>query len=152
MTDEAPKRKRGNPNWVKGCPPPNPAGTPNPAWVKGGPSPNPGGKTKGLRNRFSEAFVKALCEDFEGHGVETIERVRLEDPTNYVKVCVALMPKEVKVTSETDELTDDQLRERINQLRIALGPLLADAGVADAAGSAEEAARSEQAGAVQTLQ
>jgi hypothetical protein len=35
---------------------------------------------------LGEAFIAALAEDFEKHGVEVIERVRIEKPEAYIKV------------------------------------------------------------------
>jgi hypothetical protein len=40
---------------------------------------NPG-RPKGSRNKFGEAFIQALADDFERHGTEVIERVRIEKP------------------------------------------------------------------------
>ncbi len=80
---------------------------------------NPG-RPKGSRNKLSEAFIAALCADFEEHGAETIARVREQDPVAYVRVVASLMPKEVKV-DDARNLTDEQLDERINSLARSLG-------------------------------
>lgn len=60
---------------------------------KPGQSGNPGGKPKGARHRLSTAFLKALADDFEENGVETIARLRKEQPAQYTGVIGKLMPK-----------------------------------------------------------
>lgn len=64
---------------------------------KPGQSGNPTGRPKGVRNKLGEAFIKALNEDFEKHGVSAVERVRDEKPDQYLKVIASLLPKEIDV-------------------------------------------------------
>lgn len=64
---------------------------------KPGQSGNPAGRPKGVRNKLGEAFVKALHEDFEQHGVAAVEKVRAEKPDQYLKVIASLLPKEIEV-------------------------------------------------------
>lgn len=102
---------------------------------------NPG-RPKGSRNKLGEAFLSALHDDFEQHGVEVIRRVREERPQDYMKVCAALLPREVKITNETDGMTDEQIAGRIRQLAGELGLAIGeadraaepDAGPADSKG------------------
>ncbi len=56
---------------------------------------NPGGpgRPKGSRNKLSEAYLKALADDFAEHGVETIEKLRADRPDIYVGAIGKLMPK-----------------------------------------------------------
>jgi len=84
---------------------------------------NPG-RPKGSRNKLGEAFIAALHDDFEEHGVAAIQQVRAERPHEYLKVVASILPKELKVTTESD-LTDDQLIERIRSLDAAIRPFLA---------------------------
>jgi hypothetical protein len=53
------------------------------------------GRPKGSRHRLGEAFLKALADDFEQHGVGVIERLRIEKPEAYAKVIASLLPKEI---------------------------------------------------------
>ncbi len=78
-----------------------------------------GGRPKGSRNKLGEDFIEALHDDFEQHGMAAIARTREEDPAAYVRVIAGLLPKEMKVTTVQD-LTDEQLDERIRQLASAL--------------------------------
>ncbi len=90
-----------------------------PAWQPGQ-SGNPNGRPKGSRNKLGEDFIRALHDDFEKHGPETIARVREDKPDAYMKVVASLLPKEIKVTASAEELTDEQLNARIRQLAAAL--------------------------------
>lgn len=71
-----------------------PSGPPKANQFKSG---NPGGpgRPKGTRNKLSEAFVKAMSDDFAVHGLATIELARAGDPLGYVKVVASLCPKEL---------------------------------------------------------
>ena len=60
---------------------------------KPGQSGNPAGRPKGSRNKLSEAFLKALSDDFTEHGAETIVKLREESPKDYIGSVVKLMPK-----------------------------------------------------------
>ncbi len=83
---------------------------------------NPG-RPKGSRNKLGEAFIEALHEDFEKDGAVAIAACRREKPDAYLKVIASILPKELKVTTEND-LTDEELVERIRQLDAAIRPFL----------------------------
>lgn len=51
------------------------------------------GRPKGSRNKLSEAFLKALADDFEDNGVSTIAKLRKSSPAQYCNVIAKLMPK-----------------------------------------------------------
>jgi len=53
---------------------------------------NPG-RPKGSRSKLSEAFLKALSDDFTEHGLATVEKVRQDKPDAYLNVIGKLMPK-----------------------------------------------------------
>jgi len=102
---------------------------------KPGQSGNPKGRPKGARSKLGEAFIEALHDDFQEHGKATIAKVRDEDPVAYVKVCASILPKELNVKVDPlDELTDEQLEQRIRQLAAALNLSVED-GTGAAAGS-----------------
>lgn len=99
-----------------------------------------GGRNKGSRNKLGEAFVTDLLNDWEAHGVEVIAAVRAEKPDAYLKVVASILPKEHNVNVRPlEEMTDEQLRKRAEQLVNELGPLAAFAtgGALGGAGQAE---------------
>lgn len=55
--------------------------------------PGNAGRPKGSRNKLSEAFIRALAEDFEKHGEDAIKAVRDDKPESYLGVIGRLMPK-----------------------------------------------------------
>jgi len=78
---------------------------------KPGQSGNPLGRPKGSRNKLGEAFIEALHNDFQTHGVAAIQKVRETKPDQYLKVVAAVIPQEVHHTVEDyDQLGDDDLR------------------------------------------
>lgn len=95
---------------------------------------NPG-RVRGSRNKLGEDFIHALAADFEANGTEVIEKVRAEDPTQYLKVIASVIPKEVHHTVEDyDSLSDEELEQQF----------IAEAGRLAAsrrAGSGKKAAR-----------
>jgi hypothetical protein len=107
----------------------NPKGNPqNLKPFKPGNNANPGGKPEGARNRLTAKFLHELAEDFERHGKKAIVKTREADPATYLKVCAALVPKEMSVEvkhSFTDILKHLE-RERRATATGALG-----AGVAE---------------------
>ena len=94
------------------------------------------GRPKGSRNKLGEDFIRALHEDFQEHGVAAIQAVRADKPDAYLKVIASLLPRELKVTTET-ELTDDQLIERIQQLDAIIRPFLGLEGEGGVSGGSE---------------
>jgi hypothetical protein len=73
-----------------------------------------------------------LAADFERHGAETIERVRVQSPSAYLKVVASQLPKDVNLNvNNLDSLTDEQLLERLRLLTREAAPLLAKAAEGD---------------------
>ena len=100
-----------------------------------GQSGNPAGRPKGARSKLGEAFLEAMHEDFHEHGASVIERVRIEKPDQYLKVVASILPKDLNVNiNQMDDLTDDQLIQRIRQLDSAIRPFLDAQGAGEAVG------------------
>jgi len=51
------------------------------------------GRQQGSRNKLSEAFIRALSDDFKENGLDTVAKVREEKPDAYLNVIGRLMPK-----------------------------------------------------------
>lgn len=103
--------------------------------------PGNSGRPKGARNKLGEAFIQALQEDFEAHGVAAVQSVRTEKPDQYLKVIASLLPKEhrISVDDQFSEMTDDELAERIRQLHATIAPFL-DSGTGGVDEAGESAA------------
>ena len=88
-----------------------------------------GGRAKGVKNRLSHAFLTALAEDFEQHGVEAIRICRVERPNEYLRVIAHLMPKELEVTvGPLQEISDVELEKLIEHARTKLIDLTPNVG------------------------
>ena len=84
-----------------------------------------GGRVKGSRNKISEAFLHDLAAEWETSGPAALKVMAKEDPSGFVKVTAALLPKEFEITQtalmeipdeEINELRDE-LKRRIEQRR-----------------------------------
>lgn len=85
---------------------------------------NPG-RPLGSRNKLGEAFLEAMHEDFEAHGVAAIVKVREEKPDQYLKVIASILPKDLNINvNQMDGMTDDELIERIRALDATIRPFL----------------------------
>lgn len=102
---------------------------------------NPG-RPKGARNKLGEAFIEALHDDFQQHGVAAIQIVRAEKPDQYLKVIASLLPKDVNLNvNDAESMTDDELIARIRELDAAIHPFLAGReGALSEAGTGEAGA------------
>jgi hypothetical protein len=88
-----------------------------------GQSGNPAGRPKGSRNKVSEKLLEALAIDFDDHGKEVIEKVRVERPADYLKIVASLVPKQMEIddlrtSRRAEDLSDNELAaiasERLN--------------------------------------
>ncbi|MEF2547982.1 DUF5681 domain-containing protein [Aurantimonas sp. E1-2-R+4] len=90
-----------------------------------GQSGNPQGRPKGSRNKLGEAFLSAMHDDFEAHGVSAIVEVRETKPDAYLKVIASILPRDLNVNvNHMDDMTDDELIERIRALDATIRPFL----------------------------
>lgn len=87
-----------------------------------GQSGNPAGRAKGSRNKLGEAFILALHDDFQAHGVAAIETVRKDRPHEYLKVVASILPKQVEIKEGAfDGVSDEELAALVAAARSALG-------------------------------
>ena len=93
-----------------------------------GQSGNPKGRPEGARNKLGEQFLNDMLSDWLENGVDTIRKVREDKPDVYLKVVASILPTELNVKHSTDDLTDEQLVERIRVLDAAIRPFLAIEG------------------------
>ena len=76
---------------------------------KPGVSGNPKGRSKGSRNKLGEDFLNKLQADFEEHGEGVITEVRQSRPHEYLKVIAGILPKQIEIKDDLNEMTDEQL-------------------------------------------
>lgn len=82
---------------------------------------NPG-RPKGSRNKLGEAFISALHDDFQDHGVKAIQEVRETRPHEYLKVVASILPKQLEIKeSAFDGISDEQLSAIVAAAAAALG-------------------------------
>jgi hypothetical protein len=79
-----------------------------------------GGRVPGSRNKLQATFIEELAKDFEEHGAGVIRIVRVEKPTDYLRIVASVLPKEFIVSeSELDKMSDDDLMEALEIVRQA---------------------------------
>jgi hypothetical protein len=61
-----------------------------------------------------------LAEDYDEYGLKAIVDLRENDPASYIKAIVALMPKQVEVSRDLDELSEEQLAAALIAARAIL--------------------------------
>ena len=59
------------------------------------------GRHPGARDRLTKKVLHTLLADFTTYGVGAVERVREEDPSTYLRVIASLLPKDVKIESDS---------------------------------------------------
>jgi SepF-like predicted cell division protein (DUF552 family) len=80
--------------------------------------PDQGGPTRGSRNKLASDFLKDLHTDWLEHGAAAIKIMRIERPSEYVKVVAAILPRDLSIeVSAVTELDDDDLERMIELLR-----------------------------------
>ena len=93
-----------------------------------GQSGNPGGKPKNSRNRLQGAFLRELAADFDQFGKTALQVMRVEDPSGYIRTIASLMPKELEVIRQFEDLTDEQLAAAVLAARSLAGEAHFDPG------------------------
>jgi len=63
---------------------------------KKGQSGNPAGPKAGYRQTLTNAFLKDMEADWRQHGADAIRASRENDPTGFLRVVAALVPKQIE--------------------------------------------------------
>jgi hypothetical protein len=84
-----------------------------------------GGRPVGARNKFQAGFLRDLAEAWERDGAAALKVMVKEDPSKFVQVCAALMPRELAVEhSELGDLSDDDVAALLDHVREARAKLI----------------------------
>lgn len=90
-----------------------------------------GGRKKGSRNKLGEEFLQDMLEAWQAQGKEVIARVIEERPQDFMKVVASLLPRDVNLNvNSMEEVTDDELLQRIRDLDATIRPFLDAQGAA----------------------
>ena len=82
--------------------------------------PGSGGRKPGSRNKLQGDLIDELAASFEKHGKSVIEIVRIERPTEYLKIVVSVLPKELLVNDNAlSGMGDDELTAILEKVRMA---------------------------------
>lgn len=104
--------------------------------------PGNGGRPKNARNKLSHDFIADLAAEWSEHGRDAIRIMRIERPSEFVKVVGSLMPDQLEITDNSRlDITDADLDLVLEYARRQLtsGPL------GDVGGGEETAEGGEQA-------
>src|SRR3954468_6440158 len=86
-----------------------------------GQSGNPNGRPRQARDRLTQDVINGLAADFGRNGQKAIAKLREQDVASYLRVCVALIPKEVHLAAgPLDELSDEELSALVNAAKKAV--------------------------------
>ena len=112
-----------------------------PPW-KPGQSGNPKGRAKGARNKLGEAFLEDMYEDWKEHGTTAISACRKDKPDAYLRVIAGILPQDVNINVNAfDEMSDDDLINRIRALDATIRPFLSAEGKSEAGGGTQTEVR-----------
>jgi hypothetical protein len=100
---------------------PNPPAVPSPTrHANGRFGAGNSGRPRGARNRVSQRVALAILEDFEAHQKEVIPRLREFNIGLYLRLVSRLLPSSLEVGFADYGLSDDDLADKIEDLRLAL--------------------------------
>jgi hypothetical protein len=75
------------------------------------------GRPKNSRNKLCHALLADLAADWAEGGADAIKIMRIEEPAQYVKVMVSILPKELIWESGLADIDDVELDTLIEMLR-----------------------------------
>lgn len=69
-------------------------------WWKPGQSGNPAGRPKGSRQKIANEFIDTYLEVYKLHGRAGLEKIAIENPLEFHKLGLELLPKDVNLNIE----------------------------------------------------
>jgi hypothetical protein len=81
--------------------------------------PGHSGRPQGTRNKLQADFLRDLAEAWARDGASALRVMIAEQPSDFVRVCASLMPREVAldIGGPLTELSDDELLEALQAVR-----------------------------------
>jgi hypothetical protein len=77
-------------------------------------------RVTGASDWLGHAFTRDLDRDYRAHGVDAIEKLRKNEPMNYFRLLLSLVPRELPTGDDFLKLlTDEELDALIKYLREA---------------------------------
>ena len=75
------------------------------------------GRPKGSRNKLCRAMVDDLAAEWAEGGAAALRIMRIEQPANFVRCALSILPRELLVESAAADLDDDQLDDLIGRIQ-----------------------------------
>jgi hypothetical protein len=75
------------------------------------------GRPLSAQRHLAAHFMAILAGDFERHGTETLATIRLENPSNYLRMAASLLPRNLDDEMLLDKVSDEELFNVIVKLR-----------------------------------
>ena len=69
------------------------------------------------QRRLLDLFIAALVADFEAGGAEAIERLRLLDPVNYLRLVAVIVPRQLSDVTARNGEYDDEIADALDRVR-----------------------------------
>ena|SRR5215831_5563134 len=78
---------------------------------------NRGGRPSGSRNRLNKQFLDDFLAEWQEGGRKAIKIMRMQHPSDFVRVAASLLPKEFVIENVLTEIDDGELERMITRLR-----------------------------------
>jgi hypothetical protein len=75
------------------------------------------GRAPGSRNRFSQRVINDAIEHWEKYGTISMDHMRKQDPSGYVRAMFSILPKEYQVEAISTGLSAEERLELIEKLK-----------------------------------
>jgi hypothetical protein len=75
------------------------------------------GRPLAAQREIATRLMAILAVDFEREGPDTVAKLRLENPTNYLRLVAALLPKDLDDENLLGKVSDEELQDVILRLR-----------------------------------
>jgi hypothetical protein len=75
------------------------------------------GRPLAAQRDLATRLMAILAVDFERDGADTVAKLRLENPTNYLRLVAALLPKDLDDENLLDKVSDEELQDVLVRLR-----------------------------------